>query len=134
MTTWTFNKGGFSIAMPGEPVYQPTQVNSMILNVWRLTNEAGQTYTVAYAEHSEVDLMAEAQAFIRGFQGRVIQEGTFEINGRSARFAFGENSTSRFYYYNTSAGNRVYQWVFVTPLNTPIGSEAQQFVDSFKLH
>jgi hypothetical protein len=133
MTTWTFRNGGFSVAMPGEPEYSAEPFNGGTMHSWTFARGNGQTYIVAYSDHQAIDLSAEAQGFAKGFDGQITKQGEFKIDGQPARWAYGASATGKFYYYNTFSGNRLYQWVFVTALNTPIPADVQHFVDSFHL-
>jgi hypothetical protein len=134
MTTWTFRNGGFSVAMPGEPEYKSTSVDGgTTMHSWTFSRGDGQAYIVAYSDHSAIDLPAEVLGFVKGFEGQITRQGEFKIDGQPARWAYGASAKGKFYYYNTFSGNRLYQWVFVTALNTPIPADVQQFVDSFHL-
>jgi hypothetical protein len=135
MTTWTFRNGGFSVAMPGEPQYEALQSDARTIHKWTFSRGNGQAYIVAYSDEATlIDLSAEAQGFAKGFKdGHITRQGDFTIDGRPARWAYGASSIGKFYYYNTYSGNRIYHWLFVTPLNTPIPADVQQFLDSFHL-
>ena len=125
MTTWTFKKGGFEVAMPGEPRYELVNTPEGPAHVWKVATQ-GQGYFVAYMDLPGADLSVQARGFAKGFEGRITKEGSFQI-------AVGESASGKFYYYNTSAGNRVYHWYFVTNSSVAIGPEARTFVESFRL-
>jgi hypothetical protein len=142
MLTITSRAGGFTVQMPGQPVYKServeTRIGTLTLHTFSVGTEGGRcSFAVMYNDYPRPP--ANVNDFFNAVKdgtvanGRLLREAALSLSGYPGRGMVIEKDGTIFIVNMYLVGARLYQLIFAMPKGGRMPYQVEQFFDSFAL-